>query len=147
MKKIFDLFKSWIEEKEEQSRGSIMLKDKLGFRLNNSEKEKWTKLFLIFLRGLPEVYLAPGKIIPFTISYLPFINHRVLKADAKALIKQLEARKFLIKVRTRGYRINWNKVQIDGEKFKMIAQNIGFQISQPNFQFLLIKKWRSSDDE
>jgi hypothetical protein len=119
--------------------------DSLNFRIEKTDdKEKWLKLFLLFLEGVPELYFeAPGKIIPYVIARLSLINKRVTLEDTKKILEQFCERGFLLHVPRRGYRINWEKIKtlLDSITVAEIASNAGFKFvfSEP-FQLAVYTK-------
>jgi hypothetical protein len=106
--------------------------------------KKWTKLFMLFLDGLPELYFqAPTRVIPYVIARLSLINRRITLGDAKKMIGKFCELGFLLHVPRRGYVVNWKKVKtlLNNMSVAEIAQNAGlkFVTSEP-FQIAVYTK-------
>jgi hypothetical protein len=127
-------------------KGEVFMPEKeLEFQIHKTDnKEKWTKLFLLFLQGIPELYFqAPQKIIPYVIARLSLINRRVTLCDSKKILEQFCERGFLLHVPRRGYKINWSEIRalLDNISVAEIASNAGLDfVNSSSFQFCVWKK-------
>jgi hypothetical protein len=116
---------------------------KLEFNIQISEKEIWDKIFLLFLKGIPEFYFHPkNKVIPYVIARLSLINKRITLLDAKKILKFLCDLGYLIHISRRGYRINWKKIEElvnEYPIFEIAKNNLNF-VTSPTFESLIYHK-------
>jgi hypothetical protein len=119
-----------------------MSEKELEFQIHKTDdKEKWLKLFLLFLQGIPALYFEqPTKVIPYCIARLSLINRRVTLNDAKKIISKFCDFGFLAHVPRRGYRVNWERLSFNSE-FITIAKNAGINfVFNADFHFVAAKK-------